>query len=254
MLIILVPLFALILFDSQIGEYLGDPKEFSISVLDRWVTTFDFKSVYVAHSGPWLAGVLNHCLPRHSTSTPSQGLAAASPAAGDAAGSTAGAGAGAGGYPGQQQYQQASLYATADGSSISGGGAMNGHTGAHVAVNTALAQAASPGTGAGSATGAGAGNPRPYLRIDDALRAFLEGFMLPRESQQINRVIEAFSKGYFAYRSVLCRERCIACCLGCRSYRVFWSFHCSPGPLANADAAYVLAYSVIMLNTVSQCL
>ena len=42
--------------------------------------------------------------------------------------------------------------------------------------------------------------------------------------QEINRVIEAFAKAFFKY---------------------------SPGPLLSSDAAYVLAYSVIMLNTVS---
>ena len=58
--------------------------------------------------------------------------------------------------------------------------------------------------------------------IDDALRAFLDCFLLPGESQQIGRIIEKFSEAFYR-----------AC----------------PGPLLSADAAYVLAYSVIMLNT-----
>ena len=58
--------------------------------------------------------------------------------------------------------------------------------------------------------------------IDDALRAFLDCFLLPGESQQIGRIMEAFSEAFYR-----------AC----------------PGPLLSADAAYVLAYSVIMLNT-----
>jgi len=67
----------------------------------------------------------------------------------------------------------------------------------------------------GSGTSSGVG-------IDDALRAFLDCFLLPGESQQIARVIEKFSEAFYR-----------AC----------------PGPLLSADAAYVLAYSVIMLNT-----
>ncbi len=60
------------------------------------------------------------------------------------------------------------------------------------------------------------------LKIDQALRKFLDEFMLPKEAQQISRVMEAFSAQFFAH---------------------------SPGPLVNADAAFVLAFSVIMLNT-----
>ena len=60
------------------------------------------------------------------------------------------------------------------------------------------------------------------VSMDDALRTFLDCFLLPGEAQQIARIIEKFSAAFFR--------------------------HC-PGPLATADAAYVLAYSVIMLNT-----
>ncbi|BFZ59800.1 GDP/GTP exchange factor for ARF [Saitoella coloradoensis] len=61
------------------------------------------------------------------------------------------------------------------------------------------------------------------MRIDEALREMLQKFRLPGESQQIERVVEKFAS----------------------------RFHeCNPeGPVATADAAFVLSYSVIMLNT-----
>ncbi|XP_024515281.1 ARF guanine-nucleotide exchange factor GNOM [Selaginella moellendorffii] len=58
--------------------------------------------------------------------------------------------------------------------------------------------------------------------LDAALRTFLESFRLPGEAQKIERVMDAFSQRYC--------EQCV---------NVF----------ANKDAAFVLAYSVIMLNT-----
>ncbi len=51
---------------------------------------------------------------------------------------------------------------------------------------------------------------------------FLQSFRLPGEAQKIARVLEAFSSGYHG--------QC-------------------PDVFRNADAAYVLSYSVIMLNT-----
>eukprot|EP00899_Mesostigma_viride_P015080 jgi/Mesvir1/23573/Mv18269-RA.2 len=60
------------------------------------------------------------------------------------------------------------------------------------------------------------------MTIDAALRTFLDTFRLPGEAQKIGRVLEAFAARYHA--------------------------HCG-GILADADAAYVLSYSVIMLNT-----
>lgn len=60
------------------------------------------------------------------------------------------------------------------------------------------------------------------LSIVSALRLFLDSFRLPGEAQLIDRIMEAFAKRFFEH---------------------------SPGPLANADAAYVLSFSVIMLNT-----
>ena len=58
--------------------------------------------------------------------------------------------------------------------------------------------------------------------LDAALRAFLDGFRLPGEAQKISRFLEAFADAYFA---------------------------ANPSSVADADAAYVLSYSIIMLNT-----
>ncbi|KAI9501882.1 hypothetical protein BX070DRAFT_236161 [Coemansia spiralis] len=59
-------------------------------------------------------------------------------------------------------------------------------------------------------------------RLDEALRSLLGAFRLPGESQQIERIVEAFSAAYFA----------------------------SGQPdIAIKDAAFILAYAVIMLNT-----
>ncbi|KAK7023901.1 SEC7 domain-containing protein [Favolaschia claudopus] len=58
--------------------------------------------------------------------------------------------------------------------------------------------------------------------IADAMRELLETFRLPGESQQIARITETFASIYFASE---------------------------PDEIQNEDAVYVLAYSVIMLNT-----
>ncbi|GAA6025135.1 hypothetical protein JCM8202_005730 [Rhodotorula sphaerocarpa] len=58
--------------------------------------------------------------------------------------------------------------------------------------------------------------------ICDAMRELLEAFRLPGESQQINRITETFAEVYFATK---------------------------PPEIKSQDATYVLAYSVIMLNT-----
>ncbi|KAJ7960150.1 ARF guanine-nucleotide exchange factor GNOM-like [Quillaja saponaria] len=60
------------------------------------------------------------------------------------------------------------------------------------------------------------------MTLDTALRLFLETFRLPGESQKIQRVLEAFSERYYEQ---------------------------SPHILANKDAALLLSYSLIMLNT-----
>ena len=59
-------------------------------------------------------------------------------------------------------------------------------------------------------------------RFVDALRTFLQSFRLPGEAQKIDRFMLKFAERYIAG---------------------------NPNAFANADTAYVLAYSVIMLNT-----
>ncbi|OCH90953.1 hypothetical protein OBBRIDRAFT_887302 [Obba rivulosa] len=61
------------------------------------------------------------------------------------------------------------------------------------------------------------------LAFVDALRTFLQGFRLPGESQKIDRYMLKFAERYIAGNPQT--------------------------PFANADTAYVLAYSTIMLNT-----
>eukprot|EP00897_Mesotaenium_endlicherianum_P001745 jgi/Mesen1/1599/ME000134S00728 len=58
--------------------------------------------------------------------------------------------------------------------------------------------------------------------FDEAIRSFLNGFRLPGEAQKIDRIMEKFAERY------------------CR---------CNPKAFTSADTAYVLAYSVILLNT-----
>lgn len=62
------------------------------------------------------------------------------------------------------------------------------------------------------------------LEIDEALRSVLESFRLPGEAQQIGRIMEVFAQIY--YRDANQR-----------------------GTFKNEDAVYVLAYSIVMLNT-----
>ena len=60
------------------------------------------------------------------------------------------------------------------------------------------------------------------LTFDAALRAFLESFRLPGEAQKIDRIMEVFAQRF-------CEQNSSA--------------------FENADTAYILAFSVIMLNT-----
>lgn len=60
------------------------------------------------------------------------------------------------------------------------------------------------------------------MKFDLSIREFLKGFRLPGEAQKIDRIMEKFAERY-------CRD--------------------NPGLFESADAAYVLAYAVIMLNT-----
>ncbi|OEL36569.1 ARF guanine-nucleotide exchange factor GNL2 [Dichanthelium oligosanthes] len=61
--------------------------------------------------------------------------------------------------------------------------------------------------------------------LDTALRTYLETFRLPGESQKIGRILEAFSERFFEQQQA--------------TARVF----------ATKDAAFILCYSLIMLNT-----
>ncbi|PKA60061.1 Brefeldin A-inhibited guanine nucleotide-exchange protein 2 [Apostasia shenzhenica] len=60
------------------------------------------------------------------------------------------------------------------------------------------------------------------MEFDEAIRSFLQGFRLPGEAQKIDRIMEKFAQRF------------------CK---------CNPNAFSSADTAYVLAYSVIMLNT-----
>eukprot|EP01137_Pigoraptor_chileana_P023429 Opistho-2@89685 len=60
------------------------------------------------------------------------------------------------------------------------------------------------------------------LTFDQALRKFLVSFRLPGEAQQIDRIMERFASRYHGE---------------------------NPAVFVNADTAYVLAFSVVMLNT-----
>jgi hypothetical protein len=66
----------------------------------------------------------------------------------------------------------------------------------------------------------------PYLGCllwdEQAVRAYLSSFRLPGEAQKIDRIMESFSAAY-------CSQ--------------------NPSVFANSDAAYVLAFAIIMLNT-----
>ena len=66
------------------------------------------------------------------------------------------------------------------------------------------------------------GAARAGLAFDMAIRLYLESFRLPGEAQKINRIMESFGKHY--------HEQC-------------------PDLFNNADAVYILGYSVILLNT-----
>lgn len=66
-------------------------------------------------------------------------------------------------------------------------------------------------------------------RVDEGLRLLLESFRLPGEAQQIDRIMETFSKAYFQANDG-------------RGDGVL-------GVPKNADSVYVLSFAIIMLNT-----
>ncbi len=60
------------------------------------------------------------------------------------------------------------------------------------------------------------------MTFEAAIREFLESFRLPGEAQKIIRILESWSRQFYAQE---------------------------PGIFCSADAVYILAISVIMLNT-----
>jgi brefeldin A-resistance guanine nucleotide exchange factor 1 len=75
--------------------------------------------------------------------------------------------------------------------------------------------------------------------IADAMRELLETFRLPGEAQQISRITETFAEIYFASKPGF---------LFFSTLEYNRSRHL-PAEIKSQDAVYVLAYSVIMLNT-----
>jgi brefeldin A-resistance guanine nucleotide exchange factor 1 len=85
------------------------------------------------------------------------------------------------------------------------------------------------------------------LRVDEALRILLRAFRLPGESQQIERIVETFAAHY----------------VNCQNYKLAAEAECSKSEKTDeetndtelepvepdADAVFVLSYSIIMLNT-----
>jgi brefeldin A-resistance guanine nucleotide exchange factor 1 len=70
------------------------------------------------------------------------------------------------------------------------------------------------------------------------MRELLETFRLPGEAQPIARITETFAAHFFSFSP----RKCLT--LACPKPALILS-----AEIANQDAVYVLAYSVIMLNT-----
>ncbi|KAJ1976942.1 GDP/GTP exchange factor for ARF [Dimargaris verticillata] len=82
------------------------------------------------------------------------------------------------------------------------------------------------------------------LRLDEALRVMLTQFRLPGESQQIERIVENFAEWYFQSQSPAHQASSPLPPPATDAEAAL------DGPeVASADAAFVLAYAVIMLNT-----
>ncbi len=76
--------------------------------------------------------------------------------------------------------------------------------------------------------------------IADAMRELLESFRLPGEAQPIARITETFAEHFFSYHPRRCKAATSSPTLS----------NCpTAAEIATQDAVYVLAYSVIMLNT-----
>eukprot|EP00435_Cladocopium_sp_Y103_P059122 s9_g21.t1 len=69
--------------------------------------------------------------------------------------------------------------------------------------------------------------------IEKALRSFLEAFLLPKEAQQIDRILRVFAHAYYHKHVEHCRS----------------SGKEGAGYLKHPDAAYTFAFSVILLNS-----
>ena len=72
------------------------------------------------------------------------------------------------------------------------------------------------------------------------MRELLEAFRLPGEAQQISRITETFAEIYFASGPGMSYA-------GSAEHLV--SFFCRTAEVKSQDAVYVLAYSIILLNT-----
>ena len=76
--------------------------------------------------------------------------------------------------------------------------------------------------------------------VADAMRELLESFRLPGEAQQINRITETFAEIYFASGPSRCHLPSLHARFCLTQY---------VAEVKSQDAVYVLAYSIIMLNT-----
>lgn len=82
------------------------------------------------------------------------------------------------------------------------------------------------------------------LRVDEAIRILLAKFRLPGESQQIERIIESFSKRY-----VECQEYETINSSATNSKKTKVSEEKEDPVMPDSDSVFVLSYSIIMLNT-----
>lgn len=74
----------------------------------------------------------------------------------------------------------------------------------------------------------------------DAMRELLEAFRLPGEAQQISRITETYATIYFASGP---GEKCYPTYFDALLTRIHLD------EIKSEDAVYVLAYSIILLNT-----
>lgn len=82
------------------------------------------------------------------------------------------------------------------------------------------------------------------MPLDIALRRFLLDMILPKEAQQIDRVLDAFAKRYNACHPGLFRDPGVSVILNPCSKTLLIVSH-----TVTLDHAYILAFSLIMLHT-----